>query len=249
MRSAYGDRVNMGPRYAIYFVPGAETPLYRFGAAVLGYDCHSGGETPLIADADASSWPAIAREPRVYGFHATLKAPFRLASGSTESDLERAVLTFAADRAAVLGGTLVVRALGSFIALVPATACPDVDRLAQACVREFDCFRALITDEERARRLAGGLSPRQVEQLDRWGYPYVFEDFRFHMTLTGSLMPPERERALQFLCEKFGQVPQAHTLRLDRIAIARQEQKTAPFRVFHEALLGQSIVRPYAYSF
>jgi hypothetical protein len=28
---------------------------------------------------------------------------------------------------------------------------------------------------------------RQRNYLDRWGYPYVMEEFRFHMTLTGRL--------------------------------------------------------------
>lgn len=235
-------------RYAIYFVPGADTPLYRFGASVLGYDCHSGRERPYIDGADAS-WPDWTREPRVYGFHATLKAPFHLAAGSTESDLERAVLAFAADRPAALGGSLAVRVLGSFIALVPAVTCLDINRLADACVREFDSFRAPMTEEDRARRQAGGLSPRQIEQLDRWGYPYVFEDFRFHMTLTGALAAPERDRALRFLRGKFEQVPQMHTLRLDRVVIARQERKLMPFVVIREVLFGQSAMRPYAYSF
>lgn len=238
----------MEPRYAIYFVPGTDTPLYRFGASVLGYDCHSGREVPVIDGADAS-WPAITQEPRVYGFHATLKAPFRLAEGATVSDLGRAVEAFAADRPAVLGGSLAVRALGSFIALVPAATCTDINLLAEACVREFDRFRAPMTHEDRARRLAGGLSPRQIEQLDRWGYPYVFEDFRFHMTLTGSLAVTDRDRALQFLCGKFEQVPAVRTLRLDRVVIARQERKSMPFIVIREALLGQSAIRPYAYSF
>lgn len=235
------------PRYAIYFVPGADTPLYRFGASVLGYDCQSGREIPFIDDADAS-WPTVTREPRVYGFHATLKAPFRLAAGATESALERAVHAFAADRPAVLGGTLAVRALGSFIALAPAIPSADVNGLAAACVQTFDPLRAPMTAEDRARRLASPLSPRQIEHLDRWGYPYVFEEFRFHMTLTGALAAPERDRAMQFLCRKFEQVPQAHTLFIDRIVIARQERKSAPFCVIREALLGQSATRPFAYS-
>lgn len=236
------------PRYAIYFVPGADTPLYRFGASVLGYDCHRGRDIPLIDGADAS-WPTVTTEPRVYGFHATLKAPFRLAAGSTESDLERAVHAFAVDRPALLGGILAVRALGSFIALVPTAPSADVNGLADACVRTFDPFRALMTAEDRTRRLAAPLSARQIEQLDRWGYPYVFEDFRFHMTLTGSLAGPERDRALQFLREKFEQVPRAQALLIDRVVIARQEWKSAPFVVIYEALLGQSAIRPFAYSF
>ncbi|HMJ45461.1 MAG TPA: phosphonate metabolism protein, partial [Pseudolabrys sp.] len=86
------------PRYAIYFVPGTDSELYRFGASVLGYDCYTGRDIALIDGADASSWSEFVREPRIYGFHATLKAPFYLAKGSNEADLERAVLDFAADQ-------------------------------------------------------------------------------------------------------------------------------------------------------
>jgi putative phosphonate metabolism protein len=241
--------MSMEPRYAIYFVPGTESPLYRFGAAVLGYDCYTGRDIAPSAGVDAPSWAAIVREPRVYGFHATLKAPFRLAKGLHESDLVDAASGFAECQSAVLGGDLAVRALGSFIALVPAAACPDIDRLARACVRAFDRFRAPMPAEDRARRLAAGLTPRQVEHLDRWGYPYVFDDFRFHMTLTGPLAPPERERTLALLCEKFEQARGARALRIDRIVIARQDDKSAPFGVIAAAALGHSALRPYAYSF
>jgi putative phosphonate metabolism protein len=225
-----------GPRYAIYFVPGADTPLYRFGASVLGYDCRSGKATPFIGGAEAS-WAEWTKEPRVYGFHATLKAPFRLVEGLTESDLIRAAAAFAKDRPVVNGGALAVRALGSFIALVPAVPSADVNRLADTCVRAFDGFRAPMTEEDRARRLASPLTARQIEHLDRWGYPYVFEDFRFHMTLSGSLSAQNQERALQYLREKFEQVPQTQALFVDRIVIARQAQQSAPFIVVHETSL------------
>src|ERR1700692_3555819 len=175
------------PRYAIYFVPGADSELYRFGASVLGYDCYTGRDIALIDGADAASWTEFVREPRVYGFHATLKAPFYLGKGSNEADLERAVLDFAADQPAVLVGELAVRELGSFIALVPKTPRPLLDRLAQACVREFGQFRLPMTGPERERRLAGGLSARQIENRSRLGYSYVVEDFRFDVTLNGSL--------------------------------------------------------------
>jgi putative phosphonate metabolism protein len=224
------------PRYAIYFVPAAETALYRFGASVLGYDCYSGNELPVIDGVEPATWPEVVREPRVYGFHATLKAPFRLGPGCSEADLADALTAFCAEQAAVPVGELEVRALKSFIAIVPRTPCAALDTLAQACVREFDRFRGPMSAPERARRMESSLTPRQIEHLDRWGYPYVFEDFRFHMTLTGPLASPARERIFQLLCEKFEHRADARLLTVDRIVIAKQ-MPGAAFQVFDAAIL------------
>lgn len=237
------------PRYAIYYVPGAETALYWFGASTLGYDCYTGRDIAPIDGPDPSAWADVVREPRVYGFHATLKPPFRIAQGLCEADLERALRNFALDHPAIQAGKLAVSKLGSFIALVPAARCLRLDRLAQACVQEFDRFRAPMTETERARRLSAGLTDRQIENVENWGYPYVFDDFRFHMTLTGSLGSSDRRRALQLLGGKFEQMPGARSLIIDQIVVARQIDNTAPFRVIQQASLGHSPYRPYSYSF
>lgn len=239
------------PRYAIYFVPRRDSELYRFGASALGYECYSGRDTPFIGGADSlkESWVDNVREPRMYGFHATLKAPFYPAKGLNEADLALALSVFAANHVAVLVGELAVRELGSFIALVPKTPRPLLDQLAQVCVKEFDRFRAPMREPERTRRLAAGLSAAQIENLDRWGYPYVFEDFHFHMTLTGSLRLPERSQALWFLCNEFSRMRAANSLTIDQIVLARQIDKAERFQVLSTASLGQSSYRPYAYSF
>ncbi|MDI1343434.1 MAG: DUF1045 domain-containing protein, partial [Pseudolabrys sp.] len=159
-----------------------------------------------------------------------------------------AVTDFAANHAAVLIGDMAVRELGSFIALVPQSPRPLLNALAEACVRGFDRFRAPMSEQERRRRVTPGLSDRQIVNLARWGYPYVCEDFRFHMTLTGALAVQKRSRTLRFLCEKFEQRHGAAAVTVDRIVIARQSEPTAPFQVTAIAPLGQSPYRPYAYS-
>ena len=238
----------MAPRYAIYFVPGAETALYRFGSSTLGYDCYTGRAVPFPSDA-APDWPAMVREPAVYGFHATLKAPFRLAPGTHERDLLEAVHTFAADQPVVDGGRLMLRALGSFIAMVPAVPSRDIDRLAARCVKEFDSFRTPLTAGERTRRLGAGLTAEQIALLDRWGYPYVFDQFRFHITLTGALDPDRRAAAMSVLTSALQDYPGATDLVIDRIVVARQDDATAPFRVMATVTLGHPVHRPFAYSF
>lgn len=228
----------MAARYAIYYVPTADSALYRFGAAALGYDAYAGSDVPYLDGVDAAVWPALTREPRVYGFHATMKPPMRLNDGVAEHDLVAAFAAFAKEQKPVAAGTLVVRELGSFIALVPTEPCAPLNRLAADCVTVFDDFRALPTEQELAKRLKPGLTERHVEHLYRWGYPYVFEDFRFHMTLTGSLPVQKRTAAFKFLCNKFDQSPDAATLSVDRLVISRQSAPGAPFVVLHEAALG-----------
>lgn len=222
------------PRYAIYFIPAPETALYQFGASVLGYDAYSGREVPSIASG-GPDWPDKVREPRIYGFHATLKPPFRLAAGADEAALKAEFDALAKSQQAIDAGLLEVRALSHFIALTPATPCPALDQLAAICVQRVDRFRAPMNAEERARRLASSLTERQKTNLDRWGYPYVFEDFRFHMTLTGPLAGDELTQAKNWLIGEFAGLPAAQLLLLNRIVIARQAG--GAFRVIHTARL------------
>jgi len=227
------------PRFAIYFVPGADTPLYRFGAGFIGYDCYSGGElAPSDADLATSVWTELTQAPRAYGFHATLKAPFRLAAAATEDDLLTAFRRFAAAPRPVPALDPVVRSLGSFIAIVPASPSPAIDRLAADCVTAFDTFRRPLGAQERQSRLGAGLSHRQVEYLDRWGYPYVFEDFRFHMTLTGSIAAADRRSDIVALLQaRFAATVGSAPVPIAQLALLRQGAPSTRFRVICTAAL------------
>jgi hypothetical protein len=114
--------------------------------------------------------------------------------------------------------------------VVPAQPSAELERLAADCVSEFDSFRAPLTSEDRARRNPSALTPRQCEHLDRWGYPYVMEDFRFHMTLTGRLDAGRREPVLTMLRERFSALG-LKTLAIDRIALFRQDDEDSRFRI------------------
>lgn len=230
----------MAARYAIYYVPAAASVLYRFGASVLGYDAYTGKDCAHPEGVDAAAWPALTREPRVYGFHATMKPPMRLRDGATERDLTEAFTAFCRNQTPVDAGKAVIRQLGAFIAITPDKPSEPLNALAGSCVRHFDSFRAMPTEQELTRRLTPGITDRQIEHLYRWGYPYVFDDFRFHMTLTGSLAVQKRTAAFRFLCEKFEQLPAAAALHIDRLAIFRQNEPGAPFMVLQEAAFGAS---------
>ncbi len=144
------------------------------------------GQCP-VPGVDPAALRSMTADPRRYGFHATLKAPFRLAPGRTLASLVTALKDrFRTEHPFALPH-LDARLLGSFVALVPSQAAPRIDQLAATCVCEFDAWRAPLNEAELARRLAGGLDERGRMLLSQWGYPSVLDRFRLHFSLTGTL--------------------------------------------------------------
>jgi putative phosphonate metabolism protein len=229
------------PRYAIYYAPAPGGALDRFGAALLGYDAFTGEDLPfpegvLRATPD---WHGLTGDPRKYGFHATLKAPMSLAPGRTEAELVSACDAFAATPRAIPVITPVVDSISGFIAVIPAEPSAELIRLAADCVTEFDAFRAPLTEADRARRNPSQLTPRQSEYLDRWGYPYVMDDFRFHMTLTGRVGAERRETLVSMLRGHFAMLGLT-SLAIDRIALFRQNNANSRFRIVRQYELAQA---------
>ena len=144
--------------------------------------------------------------PRHYGFHATLKAPFTPAPGLEADALLGDVEAFAAARRP-LRVRLRVGELAGFLALVPAEPRPALDQLAADCVREFDRHRAPLSPKTATAAMSHGSAPSRADHLERWGYPYVLDRFRFHMTLTGPLDEPERGRIKAILRAGPGAAP------------------------------------------
>jgi putative phosphonate metabolism protein len=219
-------------RFAIYFTPPPDSPLARFGAGVLGYDCFERLDVPHrpIDGVDPAQLALATVDPRRYGFHATLVAPFRLAPGIGSDELTTAFSAFTARHAPVMAGPLRVAAMDRFIVLMPAEPHAEIDSLADACVSAFDRFRAPLTDTDRARRLAAGLTARQSELLERWGYPYVFDQFRFHMTLAGPIADGERPAFAASLAQAFDGLAGDH-LELGAVSLMRQDDPAGAFYV------------------
>jgi len=229
----------VGPRYAIYFVPAAGSRLYRFGSRLIGYDCYT-GETipPHQDDALPDDWTALTRTPRRYGFHATLKAPFALAEGCSEAALREAFAAFCAKPRETASVALALRTIDDFAALVPSEACDTLAKLAAACTTCFDGFHAAPTPDELRRRKPEMLTTRQGEHLANWGYPYVFEDYRCHMTLSGSLPRERIAHILESLDRLFHRACLGKT-HIDGIALLRQDCAEASFRVMDRLPLAQ----------
>lgn len=178
-------------RYAIYYSPTG--PLAAFGASWLGWDLAKGRRT-RSPHRFRNRIDAMTQGPRRYGFHATLKPPFRLAPDSDPDALLDDLRAIAADQSPVtLRGGLRLAALDGFPALIPVAPCQPLQDLAARLVRDLDHHRAALTQQDRARRKPERLTPPQRELLERWGYPWVMGQFRFHMTLGGRL--PEAEVA------------------------------------------------------
>jgi Protein of unknown function (DUF1045) len=175
-------------------------------------------------------WFDLTLDPRKYGFHATLKAPMALASGRTEAQLAAACESFAITPRRIPVIEPVVDSISGFIAVIPAKPSAELRELAADATCEFDSFRAPLTPEDRARRNPAKLTPRQREYLDSWGYPYVMEEFRFHMTLTGRLDAERREPIVAMLRDRFSATG-LKTLAIDRLALFRQDDTASRFRI------------------
>jgi putative phosphonate metabolism protein len=181
----------MGPdaRVAVYYAPQPDDALFAEGAAWLGRNPESGAPVP---QPDIPNIAEVTAEPRLYGFHATLKPPMQLAEGCRWLDVVAAANELA-DRTAPFDlPRLAVSDVFGFLALRETVACPPLQALADASVEHLDPFRAPITDAELARRRRANLTPQQDTMLVRWGYPYVFDTWFFHMTLTRRLNAEEK---------------------------------------------------------
>jgi putative phosphonate metabolism protein len=219
-------------RYAVYYAPPPSSGLAGFGNAWLGRDPETGEPLPQprVDGIDMQRLTAITASPRRYGFHGTLKAPFELAPGRRREDLREAVADLARRQAPFTLPRLELTSIGGFLALVPSAPSAELDRLARDCVRELDAFRAPLSEHDLERRLRNGLSACEQAYLRRWGYPYVFEFFRFHLTLTERLAEPEHSRVRALLEPRtapFCKEP----LEIGELCLFEQADRQAPFLI------------------
>lgn len=223
-------------RYALYFVPPEESPLWRFGTSIIGYDSVSGRETPVPEELAKVIAPDLMNEPQRYGFHATLRAPFELAKGVVIADLLKAITALAQQCAPIDAGELHADLMGGFVALTCRTDPSELTALAQRCVEHVEPFRAPLSQTDRERRLSAPLTPRQIDLLNRYGYPYVLEQFKFHMTLTGRLPEDAKTSVLDIIRNMYA--PVADHLRIVEVTLLEQPWRDARFRVVQRFPLG-----------
>ncbi|WP_420391519.1 DUF1045 domain-containing protein [Acuticoccus sp.] len=207
-------------RYAIYLTPPEGDPLADAAARWLGRSPFD--ETPRATAAPAS---ARADVPARYGFHATLKAPFRLAEGADEPALLEAFHQAYAGPPLVL--RLTIAPLSRFLAF--RTEDEAAEAAARRAVEAFEPLRAPLTVEERARRRPERLDAHGLALLERWGYPYVMDRFTFHMTLTGPLDLADAASVADAAHGHFAEHDGAHHRLVH--AVYREDEPGGPFRV------------------
>ena len=176
-------------RYAVYFAPPPDSPWWQAGSQWLGR-CAAGGSLkpmPAINGISDEAFQQLTAAPRRYGWHATLKAPFTLASGVNAGQLREALKTIAARSSAFEMPPIKVTQLDDFLAIVPQTRSAEADAVAARCVMELHSLAAPLSGTELQRRRQAPLSPAQDALLERWGYPFVLDQFQLHCSLTGSL--------------------------------------------------------------
>ncbi len=218
-------------RYAIYYAPRRNSPLNRFGKSWLGRDALTGAALPQpeLDGVFPEELTRLVSPAAFYGFHGTLKSPFSLSSTASKEALIKALKAFVAKETSFLLPKLVLIRMGRFLALTPEGPCPQLNALAERCVKFFDTFRRPLTQVELIRRRTAGLNPQQEKNLQKWGYPYVLDEFKFHLTLTGPIFNPIlAEHLIQVINKQLLPLPM-NAIEVNDICLFVKENEKKPF--------------------
>lgn len=227
-------------RVAVYAAPDPASDWWAHGSTWLGRCAagHACGARPAIEGVDAATMERLLADPRRYGWHATLKAPWRLAGGVDLARLHAALEAICHHHAPLDLPELRVTRLGSFLALQPAQPLPALHALADDCVRRLQALAAPLSEDELAKRRRGGLDAHEDALLRAWGYPWVLDRFRFHFSLTGPLdgLSEAQVAAIEDAAVRhFGALG---PLRLDRLSVFIEPARGADFVLFDQQELG-----------
>ena len=230
-------------RAALYYAPAPGSPWHAFGSAWLGRDAVSGAGVaqPAVPGLAGTDLHSLTTHPRRYGFHATLKAPFRLAPTQSLETLKQAIEDFAAQQAPVALGSLTPQWMEGYVALLPALeARAGIATLAAQLVQTFEAFRAPLSAEELAKRRPERLTPRQQALLAHYGYPYVLEEFRLHLTLSDAVDAAQADVLIRAAAARIESL-QLPAPKLDAVTLFVEPAPGAPFiAVRRYALRGPS---------
>ena len=231
-------------RYALHLAPPPDSDLWRFGCEVIGRDAKTGASCDgfSLEGYPPDSWRRMTSNPRRYGFHATLKAPFLLRLDLDVADVFDRVAELAGKSSPFDAGELGIGVVAdgdgrAFVALKPQGALKELRSFEANVVRGLDWLRAPFVEDGRERRGSGRLTPRQAYYREAWGYPYVLDDFDPHFTLTNAIA--DADRVARLLNWEFGLRVASHGLRVDALTLFGQSEPGGEFRILRRFPLGR----------
>ena len=224
-------------RYAIFWLPPADSALAQFGRDWFGVCPERGevGKPSSFGLPDALAAEAIAR-PYRYTLHGTIMAPFRLADGVAAAMIAEELRSFCARRATRRTGPLRLARLTRHLALIPEGGTAGLDWLAADCVTHFNRFRAATTEDDLARFPPDQHPPSQRQQVREFGYPYVLSDFIFHITLAGPLAPEQLDQVEAALAQQVAPMT-AEPFEIGSLCLLGETDQATPFRLIARCAL------------
>ncbi|GLQ86855.1 DUF1045 domain-containing protein [Dyella flagellata] len=215
-------------RYAVYFCPTAGSELGTFG--------HDWLTTDAIAGIAAERLRTLTSNVHRYGWHATLCAPFALAEQASYDELRSQVADIA-QHTQTIELPLHLQRLAGFLALRPSADERDINRLAEQCTRRLKALRAPTTEAAWQRR-AAKLDATELALFRQFGYPYVLDRYRFHLTLCAAASEEEESALRAWLSPRVASLPPA---RIDALTICREAEPGQPFEPFERFALGAGV--------
>jgi hypothetical protein len=228
----------MSARYAIYYTPEEGSPLAVFGRT--WFDEKKNGNPKALANLNPKRLAEVSEATRKYGFHGTLKPPFSLNPSTSPESLLSAARVFARSLSPIEIPPLELAIIGKFIALTPTSQSAALEKLSAACVRAFEAYRVPLSDEQLTSYKQNKLTVHQEQMLEHWGYPYVMEEFRFHISVTDRIDDPhEREEIIDAL-EKLAGAVLSKPVPVREISVFTQASPDAPMVLLERIPFGRS---------
>jgi hypothetical protein len=226
-------------RCAVYFVPDIQSAWWQAGSSWLGR-CAATGQPmvqPSLAGISPQAQWALTAEPRRYGWHATLRAPFKIKPGESLKSVMSELQALAQSLTAFNLPALQVSTHGGFMALRAEGDVSQINSIAAACVKELHQFAMPLSESDLVRRRLAPLSPEQDRLMLAWGYPYVLDEFEFHLSLTHKLdsMSDDQRTAWQHAAQVH--FAPLGACRFDRLALFVEPERGADFVLFDQVAL------------
>jgi hypothetical protein len=220
-------------RCAVFFVPNMQSIWWQAGCHWLGRCAltNQPATQPTLAGISQANQWALTADPRRYGWHATLKAPFKILPGETITSVVSALRALAKTLPAFDLPALQVSQQDGYLSLRPEGDLSHINRTAASCVMSIHHLAAPLDNADLERRRQAPLTPMQDQLLMAWGYPYVLEAFQFHMSLTGRL-----EGLSDKVIATWHHAAQTHfenlgVCRFDQLALFIEPERGADFRL------------------